>query len=586
MLDIVESLTPESGAIDAGEHVVLLDDRGHPSGTMSKSLVHNEHTPLHLAFSCHVVRTDGRVLITRRSPRKHTWPGVWTNACCGHPRLDETMREAVQRHLASELGTFASRLAVVLDDFTYRAEMSNRIVEHEVCPVLVAELAGEPVLNPDEADDSEWVDWDELRRRVRDRPTSLSPWVVEQIRRMPSSARSLLDLLDVPTNGATTQRLDRRIELPRPAVRGGSAPIRSSQVIEAVRPAVDDELRRFLDVRLAELAQIDRSALELGTAVENLVMAGGKRLRPSFVHWGWRAAAHPDERTIDPVAERATIAAGAAMELLHTFALLHDDVMDRSTTRRGRPSAHVAFAARHRAGALHGDSDTFGTNAATLAGDLAFVWADQIFDSIEISPDRLRCARAVYTTLRTEVIAGQFLDLLGSVDGRPADEQAITVALLKSARYTVTRPLQLGAALTGRPVSDALGIYGDAVGLAFQLRDDILDVFGDPAVTGKGRWNDIREGKRTLLLARALQLANAADRQHLLRHVGDAEVSDDDADRCRHIMSKCGALASVEALIDAQRAIADDALLRFDDPDARRALADLAEFTIDHTPTF
>lgn len=196
MLDSLDSSERSETSSDAADHVVLLDERGRPSGTMVKTSVHHRATPLHLAFSCHVVRSDGRVLITRRSLAKRTWPGVWSNACCGHPRLGETLRQAVHRHVAAELGFRVGRVGVAIGDFAYRAEMADGVVEHELCPVVVAEVAGPMRLDPAEADGAEWVEWTALRERARDTPTTLSPWVVAQLARLPASPVDVLRILD------------------------------------------------------------------------------------------------------------------------------------------------------------------------------------------------------------------------------------------------------------------------------------------------------------------------------------------------------------------------------------------------------
>ena len=264
-------------------------------------------------------------------------------------------------------------------------------------------------------------------------------------------------------------------------------------------------LAEFVAIRRRQLEELDPALGEVGAEISALLDAGGKRLRPAFVYWGHRATgAHHDPEVLLPA---------GAVELLHTFALLHDDVMDRSLERRGRAAGHAALADRHRQDDRLGDSDWFGCSAAVLAGDLTFVWADELFESAAIAPDVLARARCVFTTLRAEVIAGQYLDL-GLAAARDADEAAAhKVALLKSARYTVTRPLLIGAALSpsaGVAVEEILRSYGDAVGVAFQMRDDVLGLFGDPATTGKGVLDDLREGKRTLLLLRALRLATPA----------------------------------------------------------------------------
>jgi geranylgeranyl diphosphate synthase type I len=338
------------------------------------------------------------------------------------------------------------------------------------------------------------------------------------------------------------------------------------------------DAQRMIDDRLADfLAAPDHAVVDDGgaiatlhAAIADLASSGGKRLRPAFVLFGGVAAG-------GTLGAPATLDAAAAVELLHTFALLHDDVMDRSATRRGKPTAQHAFAARC---AVDGDPAWFGVSAAVLAGDLAFVWADQLFDASADTSDAAhhRTARRVFTLLRTEVIAGQYLDLRAGSDTSSSERDAVRIALLKSARYTVTRPLQLGAALAGGgPQIDALlGRYGDATGMAFQLRDDVLGMFGDPKHTGKSCADDLREGKRTLLVVRAEALTTDAGRAVLAASLGCADLDDVSAQRCRDVIAESGALASVEAAIEVelQRALAAASRL---DPIAAEPLTELAE---------
>lgn len=163
------------------EHVVLLDEDGRARGTLPKPEAHHADTPLHLAFSCHVVDGAGRALLARRAVTKRTWPGVWSNACCGHPQLGETLREAVERRVHEELGVRVVRLGLALPTFTYRATMVDGTVEHELCPVFVAEVEGEPAPDPAEVAAVAWIRWDDLQARVRTSPHTLSPWSVQQL---------------------------------------------------------------------------------------------------------------------------------------------------------------------------------------------------------------------------------------------------------------------------------------------------------------------------------------------------------------------------------------------------------------------
>jgi geranylgeranyl diphosphate synthase type I len=309
----------------------------------------------------------------------------------------------------------------------------------------------------------------------------------------------------------------------------------------------------------------------------DLLGRSAKRLRPAFVHWGHAAAGGTaeDPRVLD---------LAVAVELLHTFALVHDDVIDRSPARRGGPSVHAGLA-----GTAGGDgAGWFGVSAAIVAGDLAFVWADELLDLACDGLTQAAAVRAAYTTLRTEVIAGQYLDLHVALAGTSADHPApadpLRVALLKSGRYTVTRPLELGARLAGadETLVDALVVFGDAAGVAFQLRDDVLGVFGDEAVTGKDVVGDLREGKRTLLVVRAMELAARADRLELQRLLGDPQLDGEGAGRCRQIIAASGALASVEARIAAEAHTAADALATIGEP-ARGALGDLLDLLVGRT---
>jgi geranylgeranyl diphosphate synthase type I len=340
--------------------------------------------------------------------------------------------------------------------------------------------------------------------------------------------------------------------------------------LDIVRGPVDRLLDTFLDERVRELVALDPALEPVGREAAALVRAGGKRLRPAFVYWGWRAAGASG-------GEDDVLRVGAAVELLHTFALVHDDVMDRSDERRGRAALHRALATEHEARAMIGDPDWFGLGAAILAGDLVFVWSDALFDSAQGEPETIARARAVFTELRIEVMAGQYLDLRLAGLPAAAPDDARRVALLKSGRYTVTRPLLLGAALAAPSpsVAQALAEYGDELGIAFQLRDDVLGLFGDPTATGKGALADVREGKRTLLVLRALALADPAGRAVLERTLGNARADEASAAKVREVVAACGALDAVEGELGRRLEIALGALERVPEP-ARAALAQLA----------
>ncbi|MCW2616867.1 MAG: idsA [Modestobacter sp.] len=346
--------------------------------------------------------------------------------------------------------------------------------------------------------------------------------------------------------------------------------------LDRVRTAVESALRSFLTEQRETLANMAAELVPVADEVA-AVAGGGKRLRPAFAYWGWRGFVVPD----DPAAEAddAVLRAVAALELVHSSALVHDDVMDGADTRRGRPATHIGFAGRHGGDDLDGDPTGFGVGAAILVGDLALVWSDELLRRSGISPAALARARPVWDTMRTEVTAGQYLDLLRAAGGLPGPAGALTVARYKSAGYTVQRPLQLGAALAGagQGALETCTAIGLPLGEAFQLRDDVLGVFGDPAVTGKSADDDLREGKRTLLVALTEESADGAGRALLAEALGNSAAGTDELDGVRTLMTRTGALARVEERIAeqtgrARQAIADAPLAA----DARRALDALA----------
>ncbi len=338
--------------------------------------------------------------------------------------------------------------------------------------------------------------------------------------------------------------------------------------------AVTEQLRRYLGDRRRGCAYIGDEYDVLTAALEEFVLRGGKRLRPAFAYWGWRAVAGRDA---GPEALRLF----GALEMLHACALVHDDVIDASATRRGWPTVHRAFAERHRRAAWHGSSEQFGISAAILLGDLALVWADDIVATSGLAlPAQLRVQR-VWADIRTEVLGGQYLDIVAEASGAESVASAMNVNTFKTASYTVSRPLQFGAAAAAdRPdVHQVFHQFGTDLGVAFQLRDDVLGVFGDPVVTGKPSGDDLRSGKRTVLLAEAVELADKTDpvAAKLLRTSIGSDLSDAQvADVCQ-VIEAVGALSAVEAHIVMLTARSLDLLEHAPiDAQAKAGLADLA----------
>lgn len=317
----------------------------------------------------------------------------------------------------------------------------------------------------------------------------------------------------------------------------------------ALTDAVAGELGSFFASRRAGAQRVDESYADAVDELERFVLRGGKRVRPAFAWWGWRGAGG------DPDGPRAAavLQTCAALELIQACALVHDDLMDDSDTRRGHPTVHVAFARRHRAQGWRGDPERFGLAASVLLGDVALAWADDMLRAAGLTDGELAAAAPVWEAMRTEVLGGQYLDVLHEVRGDETPDSALRTARFKTAAYTIERPLHLGAALAGADAGlvAAYRRCGADVGVAFQLRDDLLGVFGDPAVTGKPAGDDLREGKRTLLVALGLQAADEKDpaAAALLRRSLGTALAPAAIDELRAVLVRLGAVGAVEQRI-------------------------------------
>jgi len=348
----------------------------------------------------------------------------------------------------------------------------------------------------------------------------------------------------------------------------------SARRVTGVPPSLAEVGRRaevrvvgLLDAEIQRWATIDSDLEEPLTALRTLVLAGGKRLRPAFCHWAYVGAGG------DPGSDEV-VDAGAALELLHTFALVHDDIMDGSDRRRGNPSIHAHFVARHAAQGWRAEGRRFGEGAAILIGDLAFVYADVLFGANRSD------ARHIFDELRIELCIGQYLDLVGTASGSSDPTQAARIERYKSGKYTVERPLHLGAALAGRldELGPSLSEVGLPLGEAFQLRDDLLGVFGDASVTGKPVGDDLREGKLTPLVAVAAGRADAAGTA-LLARLGRPDLTEVDIAALQDLLVSSGARDDVEAAIER---LVDESLAALEvtpiTPEARQALEELGTY--------
>ncbi|HLT16789.1 MAG TPA: polyprenyl synthetase family protein [Acidimicrobiales bacterium] len=334
-----------------------------------------------------------------------------------------------------------------------------------------------------------------------------------------------------------------------------------------VADRVEARLERVFEVEIARWRKLSSDLEPPLESLRSLVMSGGKRLRPAFCYWGFIGAGGDPE-------DRDVIDAGAAFEMLQAFALVHDDVMDGSSMRRGARTAHLAYGDRHAGDGWRGEPRRFGEGVAILIGDLAHVYADQLLPRTH--PDVQR----VWDELRIELNMGQYLDLLGTARADIDPVAARRIARYKSGKYTIERPLHVGAALAGRlPELEAqLSAYGDPLGEAFQLRDDLLGAFGEESATGKPVGDDLREGKPTPLLAAAAATADPAQAE-VLGEVGTPDLDDEDIAAIQQVLTDTGAVRVIERSIDELTAEALAAIERADiAEEARAALVELAHF--------
>ena len=363
----------------------------------------------------------------------------------------------------------------------------------------------------------------------------------------------------------------------------------STRLVDRVAARIDDAL----DSRATTLAEISPDLAPLVAQARDL-LAGGKRFRALFCYWGWRSVAAvastddplPELDAPDPERELpAIVSVAAALELFHAAALVHDDIIDSSDLRRGRPSAHRAFEALHREEGWDGDHAAFGTSTAILLGDLLLGWSDELFEeglALLSDRDAARAARAEFFRMRTEVTVGQYLDVLeeDSWRSRPDSEalpRAHRVIVYKSAKYSVEAPLVIGGALAGGSLGQlsALRAFGLPLGVAFQLRDDMLGVFGDPAVTGKPSGDDLREGKRTVLIGLARQKMPPTAVGVLDELRGDPSLDDAQVRMLQTTVRDSGAADQVERIIAHNVRVAREALA--DAPLGASATAELSE---------
>jgi len=326
--------------------------------------------------------------------------------------------------------------------------------------------------------------------------------------------------------------------------------------INGLRSAIDGSLASFFDRESTYLGRVGSELEPVADALGHFLLDSGKRLRPLFAAIGHIGAGGE----ITP----ESIAALSALELVHVCALIHDDVMDCSDTRRGAPSIHRQFQQLHQEQSLHGSAEQFGIASAILLGDLALIWAAKMLHESGMSPKYILQALPVYDEMRVELMAGQYLDIYEQAFASESVERSLKVARYKSGKYSIERPLHFGAALAPAAMPEVYSTYsnyGLPLGEAFQLRDDVIGVFGDPTQTGKPAGDDLREGKRTVLIASTLNKVSSAQREVFEKYFGKADLDIAGVHTLQEIIVETGALARVEALIEEMTFNAHQALI-------------------------
>jgi len=334
--------------------------------------------------------------------------------------------------------------------------------------------------------------------------------------------------------------------MPRSAsstVRQEAAPGEFTGLLDGFRGKLDRELDAWLAAK-RQAAAGSREMLELIDGVGELVTQGGKRLRPALVYYTYRACSGPSDEEVLPVA--------LAVELLHTYLLIHDDIMDHAEVRRGHPSAHARFRQSHQSLGFHGDPQDFGRSVAILLGDLSHTWAVELFTGVTLDAGRrARELTRCFSAMSEEVIGGQYLELLVAQRREAREQELLRVLRLKSGCYTAERPIQLGALLAGAEETafDGLSSYGTAVGEAFQLQDDLLGMLGDAGTVGKPVGEDLREGKFTFLIHHALSAATPEQRRILEAALGNPELTAAEVTAAQRILEETGARRKVTEMV-------------------------------------
>lgn len=505
------------------ENVILVDENDNEIGTMEKIKAHEEGGKLHRAFSIFVFNTDGEMMLQKRADSKYHAPGKWTNTCCSHPRKGETLEEATRRRLDEEMG-FTCDMEKVFD-FIYRADVGKGLTEWEYDHVFIGIYDDEPELNPDEASDWKWIDPDVLLEDVEKNPDDYTPWFKEVVDEVVEKFEENKDKFL-----GTEEELD---------FKGTLAHYKSK---------VEEEMRKYFDEKSDSFEYKDEFVEESIELLKDFTLRGGKRIRATLITMAYRGYSgdKSDKRIIRP---------SAAMEFMQGALLTHDDIIDDADMRRGKRTPHIWIKDWYQENVADDEREAkkYGTDMAIILGDLYNSFGIDCILGSGFSEKKKLDALKIYNSTFEKTGKGQILDIWFS-EGRSDDldeEDHYNVIDRKTVEYSVTRPMMIGAKLAGAPDEqlEVIRNFSFPLGRAYQLQDDLLDFFADEEKLGKPILADLKEGKHTIMVIKALENGNEEQVERLRELLGSDELSEKDIEDARRIMKETGSYQYSKELI-------------------------------------
>ena len=530
------------------EQIVLVDDQNRQIGVAEKLSSHHANTPLHRAFSCYVFNDKNQLLVSRRAESKKVWPGVWTNSVCGHPMPDESTQDAIKRRLEFELGMTASDIELIVADYVYKTPPFNGIIENEFCPVYIAKATCDPKPNPDEVGDYKWVEWEDYKKELsNDKSDVYSWWSKDQLKYIEGRIDNMMG----------NYKID----------------------VMSSRKEINRRLKVFLANKIESSAKISEHYETLWRYIDESISSGGKRIRPYIVMLAY--SAHIKDKSPN---YEVVYSVGLAMELLHNAMLIHDDVIDKDLIRHGVDNVTGRYIKLYSKDIKDEEKvHHYANSAAIIAGDLLISSARTLVSSclgmdqsVSIKISELM-DEAIF-----RVCGGELLDTEASF--RNSRASAKTIASEKTSSYSFEIPLAVGATLAGASESEIELIaraYGRTLGIAFQIQDDILGVFGNEAVLGKSTSGDIREGKHTYMVEQFYNMASENQVKDFEIAFGHGDASMEDVGLAKKTLKDSGALDATKSEISKLVSNMEDVISKLQiSEENKKSLTDLMELCI------